>query len=62
MTFAMRRRAIKLFNSPHLPKSMNRAHQRKWLKSVMQLDRKWVLHPEGLPRALAPKYHTTKEV
>ncbi len=32
-----------LWNSPHVPQSINRANQRKWIQSVRRLGDKWLL-------------------
>jgi len=33
----------KLFNSPYAPAEINRANQRKWVRSVRQLGANWLL-------------------
>lgn len=37
------KRALKLWNVPHVPKSVNRSNARKWLRSVELLGEKWLL-------------------
>lgn len=37
------RRAIKLWNVPHVSREINRANARKWLLSVQRLGDKWLL-------------------
>tara|TARA_R110000868_G_scaffold12616_3_gene59921 strand:- start:921 stop:1133 length:213 start_codon:yes stop_codon:yes gene_type:complete len=37
------RHALKLWNVPHVPKSVNRSNARKWIKSVTLLGDKWLL-------------------
>jgi len=32
-----------LWNSPHVPQSVNRANQRKWIQSVRRLGDRWLL-------------------
>lgn len=32
-----------LWNSPHVPQSINRANQRKWIQSVRRLGDRWLL-------------------
>jgi hypothetical protein len=32
-----------LWNSPHVPPAINRANQRKWIRSVRLLGDKWLL-------------------
>jgi hypothetical protein len=35
--------ALRLWNVPHVPKSVNRSNARKWLRSVELLGEKWLL-------------------
>lgn len=37
------RMAVRLYNSPHVPKHINRHNQRAWLKSIEFLGDKWLL-------------------
>lgn len=37
------RMAVRLWNSPHVPKEVNRHNQRQWLKSIEFLGDKWLL-------------------
>ncbi len=32
-----------LWNCPYVPESINRANQRKWIRSVRMLGNKWLL-------------------
>lgn len=36
-------RARRLFNSEYVPRSVNRANQRKWVRSLRLLGRRWLL-------------------
>jgi hypothetical protein len=36
--------ALRLWNVPHVPKSVNRSNARKWLAAVERLGEKWLLH------------------
>lgn len=42
-----------LWNSPHVPPAINRANQRKWIRSVRLLGDKWLIvkHVERLKDA-----------
>ena len=35
--------ALKLWNVPNVPREINRANARKWVKSVEQLGDRWLL-------------------
>jgi hypothetical protein len=35
--------ALKLWNVPHVPREINRANARKWVKSVERLGDRWLL-------------------
>ena len=37
------RRAIKLFSSDYVPLHTNKHNRRAWLKSVVWLDKRWLL-------------------
>ena len=37
------RHALRLWNVPHVPKSINRSNARKWLLSVERLGERWLL-------------------
>lgn len=47
------RMAVRLWNSPHVPKEINRHNQRQWLKSVQFLGDRWLLAKEA-PRLSTP--------
>jgi hypothetical protein len=34
--------ALKLWNVPHVPKSVNRSNARKWIRAVERLGDRWV--------------------
>lgn len=36
-------RVRRLFNSEYVPRSVNRANQLKWVRSIRQLGDKWLL-------------------
>ena len=35
--------ALKLWNVPHVPREINRANARKWVKSVERLGDRWLV-------------------
>jgi hypothetical protein len=37
------RHALRLWNVPHVPKSVNRSNARKWLAAVERLGDRWLL-------------------
>jgi len=41
--FQLAKHALRLWNVPHVPKSVNRSNARKWLRSVELLGEKWLL-------------------
>lgn len=43
MKTEMLKMARRLFNAPHVPREVNRANQRKWVRSVKQLGSNWLL-------------------
>jgi hypothetical protein len=40
---SLMRHAVKLWQVPHVPKEINRANARKWLRSVELLGDRWLL-------------------
>ena len=40
---SLMRRAVKLWQVPHVPREINRANARKWLAAVERLGDKWLL-------------------
>ena len=44
---SLMRHAVKLWQVPHVPREINRANARKWLRSVELLGDKWLV---GQPR------------
>lgn len=45
MNTSMLIRVRQHFNSEFVPSEINRANQRKWVRSIRQLGTKWHLHP-----------------
>lgn len=43
MTIDLRQKARRMFSSPLVPDHINRANQRKWVRSVLMLGDKWLL-------------------
>lgn len=43
MTMTLARRAVRLYNCDLVPKAINRANQRAWLRSVALLGDRWLL-------------------
>lgn len=43
MKTTMLRRVRRLYNVDYIPREINRANQRKWVRSVRQLGRNWLL-------------------
>lgn len=43
MNIQLARRACRLYRSDMVPKSINRANQRAWLRAVQMLGDKWLL-------------------
>lgn len=43
MNTRMLRHVRKLFNVDYMPREINRANQRKWVRSVRQLGSRWLL-------------------
>lgn len=41
--YQLKRKAIKLWTVPNVPKHINRHNQRAWLASVIRLGDKWLL-------------------
>lgn len=41
--YQLKRRAIKLWTVPNVPKRINRHNQRAWMASVIMLGNKWLL-------------------
>lgn len=50
MNIALKRRAVRHFNSPVLTQEQNKNMRRKWLRCIAMLGAKWVLHPSN-PKA-----------
>lgn len=42
-TLALAKRAVRLYRCDLVPKAINRANQRAWLRSVEMLGEKWLL-------------------
>jgi len=40
---SLAKRAIRLYSTKHVPKSLNRANQRSWMRSVALLGPRWLL-------------------
>ena len=49
MSIALKRRAVRHFNSPVLTQEQNKNLRRKWLRCVTMLGTKWRLHPANAP-------------
>ena len=41
--FQLAKHALRLWNVPHVPKSVNRSNARKWLRAVERLGDRWLL-------------------
>lgn len=44
--FELRQRARKLFNNPEAPDHVNQHNQRQWVRSVLRLGDKWLVHKQ----------------
>lgn len=42
--FQLKRRAVRLWANPMVPRSTVRHNRRAWLRSVLRLGDKWLLH------------------
>lgn len=48
------RRANRLWSSPTVPKELNHANKRKWIKAVQRLGDRWLL-AKNVPRLEVPR-------